>query len=217
MNKTDKNHDRKSMRDNHFNKIEICTFLGITIWGITQGEVTVFYLIYLFWFQELIRTIINVFYVFKKRDKVKDESGFQRAYGNFFILFVYFIFIVLLFGFMLNWNKKELLFANMEILLFRNLYFDLTVFLFALQYLIYRLREEKNNFDLGLFNKNHIVLYLSIIIGALIQLGFVKQFPEYFSGKELWGAALVALPFLLLKIFLGNKSYRSTSGEAKYK
>jgi len=32
----------------------------------------------------------------------------------------------------------------------------------------------------------------------------VRKYPEYFAGEKLWGPALVILPFLLLKIFLGG-------------
>lgn len=193
------------MAPGQFHRIETVTFFLITIWGVSQREVTVFYVIYLFWFREFVRSLIDLLHAFKNRNSHK--LSLKEGYGNFMILFVYLVFIVLLFGLMLNWNNRELLFSNMEILMFRNLYFDMNVLLFAIQYLIYRKGRGAGGIDLAIFNKNHLILHISIILGALIQLGLVKKYPEYFSGKELWGSALVVLPFLILKIWIGRKEF----------
>ncbi len=187
------------------NRIEIFTFLLTTLWGVAQGQVTVFYIIYLFWFQELLRTVINVGYAYAtgmqdgSRPLIKDWSG------NFFILFVYVIFITLLFGFMLNWGNLHLLGINIQTLFFRNWSFNANLSLFAVQYFLYRKHTGKQDFDLKLFNSNHIILHVSIITGALLQIMVVKKYPEYFSGNMLWGSALVVLPFLLLKVLIAQR------------
>jgi len=118
---------------------------------------------------------------------------------------IYLLFIVVLFGFMLNRDNLELLAINMRTLLLRNPGFDLNIMLFAVQYFFYRKNAGKKDLDIAVFNKGHIILHISIIVGALIQMGFVKKHPEYFSGNELLGSALVVLPFLLLKIWINRK------------
>jgi hypothetical protein len=187
--------------------IETLTFLLITIIGVIQGDVTVFYIIYLFWFQELIRTIINRIMTNKNDDRNKATS---LAYGSFFLLFIYLIFIVVLFGFILNWDNVHLMAINIRTLFFRNLYFNINILVFAAQYYLYRRNPDSDTIDqnlpgMSLFNRNHIILHISIIFGGLLQMAVVKRYPEYFSGDVLWGSALVISPFLLLKILIDRK------------
>lgn len=193
----------------HFHRTETLIFLLLTIWGVAQGQVTVFYIIYLFWFRELTRTIIDILYAYRNGKEDGKQPGLKEICGNILILFIYLVFIVLLFGFMLNWNNRELLFTNMQTLVFRNLCFNLNVSLFILQYALYRKSAGKKGLDIAVFGKSHIILHISIIVGALIQMGFVKRYPGYFSGGELWGSALVVLPFLLLKIWIGRAARNS--------
>lgn len=189
----------------YFHAIEIITFLLITIWGIIQGQVTVFYIIYLFWFQELVRSITDTLYAYKNGKENGKKPHLAEIGGGIFLLFIYLVFIVLLFGFMLNRDNTELLIVNMRTLMLRNLGFNLNIMFFIVQYTLYRISVGTKGLEITIFNKNHIILHISIILGALIQMGFVKKYPEYFAGHELLGAALVVLPFLLLKIWIGGR------------
>lgn len=195
--------------NNYFYRVETLTFLLLTIWGVAQGQVTVFYIIYLFWLQELIRTMVDILYASRSGKGDGKRPGLKDICWILFIHVIYLVFIVLLFGFMLNWKNRELLFTNMQTLLFRNLYFNLNILLFIFQYALYRKSAGKKDLDIAILSKGHIILHISIIVGALIQMGFVKRYPGYFSGGELWGSALVVLPFLLLKIWIGRASYRA--------
>lgn len=189
-----------------YNRIEILTFLLTTLWGVMQGEVTVFYIIYLFWFQELIRTVINVGYAYATGMQDGSRPVIKDWFGNFFILLVYVIFVILLFGFMLNWGNRHSMSINVQTLFFRNWSFNTNLILFAVPYFLYRKHTGTQDFDVKIFNRNHIILHVSIIAGALLQMMVVKKYPEYFSGDILWGSALVVLPFLLLKILIGRRS-----------
>jgi hypothetical protein len=180
-------------------KIDILTMLVITLLGITQGQVTVFYIIYLFWFQELIRTLVDFVYLFGKKKGVTEKFDFIKiSFGSFFILFIYVIFIVVLFGFMLNWDNRELLGQNILVLLFRNWYFNINMILFLAEYIYFRSKADNPNLQIPLFSKRHIILHVSIILGALMQLAVV---PHFNLENNVWSSALVILPFLLLKIF----------------
>lgn len=187
-----------------FRKTETLTFLLITILGVVSGEVTVFYIIYLFWFQELTRTTINTVYAFLYGKQDGNRPVLHEITGNCFILFIYIVFIVVLFGFMLNWDNYRLTAINLQTLLFRNLYFNINILLFTAQYIFYRKTVGSKGLNLAIFNRNHIILHVSIIVGALIQLSVVKRYPQYFAGDKLWGSALVVLPFLLLKVIFGK-------------
>lgn len=190
------------MRFSRFSNLETLVFLFITLLGLVNNEVTVFYVIYLFWFQEFIRTVVDFVYLLLRKKTFKEKISFVKvSSGNFFILYVYLIFIVVLFGFMLNWGDRELLGKNVLVLLFRNIYFNTNILLFLAEYVYFRSKANNTELQLYTFNRRHLVLHLSIIAGAFIQLAFI---PNYNIDNK-WGSVLVILPFLLLKIFLDKR------------
>lgn len=197
-----------------FNKTDIFVVSIFTLWGIAQGQVTVFYIIYLFWFQELIRTITNLFFIlYSDKNLEKNMPAVPlvpgQVFGAFFILFIYLVFIIVFFGFMLNWEQSTLVYLNFKTLFLKNWLFNANMLLFTLQYIIFRKYTGSGDLKMEIFNRNHIVLHISIILGALIQSFVVKSYPQYFSASNLWGSVLVILPFLLLKII--TESYTTTT------
>ncbi len=189
----------------HFHTIETLTFLLITIWGVAQGQVTVFYIIYFFWFQLLIRTIIDIVYARKNGEADGKKPTSAVIFGSMFIYFCYLSLIIVFFGVMLNFGNQDLVIINLRTLALRNPSFDLNIMLFAVQYALYRKQIGNKDLQIALFDRGQLILHISIILGAIIQMQFVKKHPEYFSGHELWDSALVVLPFLLLKILLNRK------------
>lgn len=194
----------------YFHTIETLTFLLITIWGVIAGQVTVFYIIYLFWFQLLVQTIIDIIHARKngQADGKKPSVGIIAA--NMFVYFCYLSLIIVFFGVMLNFDNQDLVIVNLRTLLLHNFGFDLNIMLFAVQYALYRKQIGNKGLQIAVFERGQLILHVSIIIGAFVQMMFVKKHPEYFSGHELWGAALVVLPFLFLKILFHRKSALQT-------
>lgn len=190
------------MRFSRFSNLETLLFLFITLLGLVNNEVTVFYVIYLFWFQEFIRTVVDFVYLLIRKKTVKERFSFIKvSFGNFFILYIYLIFIVVLFGFMLNWGNQELLGKNVLILMFRNVYFNVNILLFLAEYVYFRSKRDSEGLQFYVFNRRHIILHISIIVGTFIQLAFT---PNY-TIDSTWKSVLVVLPFLLLKIFLDKR------------
>ncbi len=193
---------KTKLRMKQLHKIDILTMLVITLLGVIQRQVTVFYIIYLFWFQELIRTVVDFTILLKEKKTSKEKFDFiSISFGSFFILFIYFIFIVVLFGFMLNWGNQILLRQNMLVLMFWNWFFNINIILFLIEYIYFRKQNNSEALRMELFNRRHIILHISIILGAMMQLAIVP----HFNINNEWTSALVILPFLLLKIFI-NKS-----------
>lgn len=183
----------------NFPKTETLTFLLITLLGVTNGQVTVFYIIYLFWFQELLRTLVDFFVIIQqKRTIVEKWLCLKMSFGSFFILWIYFVFIVLLFGFMLNWKKSDLLGDNLLVLMFRNWYFNINIILFLSEYIYFRKQADNTALEIYPFNRRHIILHISIILGAVIQLAIVPRL----EIESKWVSALVILPFMLLKLWI---------------
>ncbi len=180
-------------------KIDILTMLAITLLGIIQGQVTVFYIIYLFWFQELIRTLVDFEYLIWKKKTIREKFDFIKiSFGSFFILFIYVVFIVLLFGFMLNWGNRDLIGKNILVLMFRNWYFNANMLLFLAEYIYFRSRADNTDLQMPLFSRRHIILHISIILGAFVQLAIAPKL----NLENQWVSALTILPFLVLKIWI---------------
>ena len=164
-------------------KIDILTMLAITLLGIIQGQVTVFYIIYLFWFQELIRTLVDFVYLIWKKKTIREKFDFIKiSFGSFFILFIYVVFIVLLFGFMLNWGNRDLIGKNILVLMY------------------FRSRADNTDLQMPLFSRRHIILHISIILGAFVQLAIAPKL----NLENQWVSALTILPFLVLKIWIAR-------------
>lgn len=189
----------------YYHTLETFVFLLITIWGIIIGQVTVFYILYLFWFQLFIRTIIDILYALKYRQADGKKPSLFAIVGSMFVYFCYFSLIVAFFGFLLNSDNLDLVAINMKTLVLRNIGFDLNLLIFIVQYAFYRQQVGNKDIQIALFDKGHWILHISIILGVFIQMQLVKKHPEYFSGYELWGTAIVILPFLLLKILFNSK------------
>jgi hypothetical protein len=167
--------------------------------GIVQGQVTVFYIIYLFWFQELIRTLVDFVYLIWKKKTIREKFDFIKiSFGSFFILFIYVVFIVLLFGFMLNWGNRDLIGKNILVLMFRNWYFNANMLLFLAEYIYFRSRADNTDLQMPLFSRRHIILHISIILGAFVQLAIAPKL----NLENQWVSALTILPFLVLKIWI---------------
>lgn len=184
---------------NSLRKIDLLTTIVITILGLFQSQVTVFYIVYLFWFQELIRTVVDFVYLFLKKKTISEKFDFIKStFGSFFLLFIYLVFIVVLFGFMLNWNNRKLLNNNVLVLMFHNWYFNINILLFLAEYIYFRVKIKDSALQLYIFNRRHIVLHISIILGAFIQLAIAPNF----NINNILTSALVIVPFLLLKTLL---------------
>ena len=183
----------------YFKHFEIITLLIITIFGIIQGQVTVFYIIYLFWFQELLRTLVDLFHIMTHKKTAQDKIfAIRLAFGNFFLLFIYFVFIVVTFGIILNWSDKELLGQNILVVMFRNWFFNTNLLVFLLEYIYFRNQTDNSNLELKVFNRRHIILHISIIVGAFMQMAIAPRL--HIEG--IWVSVVTVAPFLLLKILL---------------
>lgn len=172
-----------------------------TLLTILNNQISVFYIIYLFWFHEFLRTIIKlVFYIFK-REKIVDKSAyFKTIKDKMFVLFIYFIFIFIFFGLIIDWKNNPLIFINLEVLMLKNTMFNLTIATFLVRELLLYINDELNSFKEHFFLSNGIIiLHISIIIGMFIW-GFVPKSIYENSNSNLLSGLIIA-PFLLLKFF----------------
>lgn len=93
-----------------------------TFWVFTEKE-NVFFLIYIFWWDEFIKTLSGLYIRIRHREQIENLPSYNILLSTrFFMLFVYFIFIVIIFGIGLAFSSKN--FENnsitFEVLLFGN-------------------------------------------------------------------------------------------------
>lgn len=126
------------------------------------------------------------------------------------ILFIYFVFIVVVFGWIMAFKELGHLGENVKIFAFRNWFFNINLIVFAAEY--YYLRSlQRTPIQLHIFNKRHIILHIAIIIGFLVH-GLIKNYITQDSG---WLAIAAVVPFLLLKTFLDKKEIKDTNRYSK--
>lgn len=171
-----------------------------------QGETTVFYIVYLYWWHELIASILDVVYSRRLRMQDKAHPVISFLGARLFLLGVYLVFIVTFFGFISSWENKEALKINITVFFFKDSMFTLNLAAILVNEWWWRSGSSipvRNIEDP--FTGRMLVMHLSIILGAIISFMVVKRFPELFSSTSLWGSVAVSLPFLVLKAFMTKR------------
>lgn len=184
-------------------------------YAVFKGFTTVFYIIYLYWWHELISSSLDGFYFYlhKKRNPgaaTEDPLLIVNPVRiRFFILAVYFVFIVVLFGFVSNWGNSQLIVMNVRVLMLKDFYFlaNLTCLLLNEWWLRHHYATKDNtpqkyNTAQHPFAGRMIVLHVSIIGGAVMYFWLLQEFPQTFIPGNLWGSVIIATPFLLAKAIL---------------
>ena len=195
--------------------VSLFAMIALTVVAIFNKSISVFYIIYLFWWDEFLKTIFDTLRYWFKKELIDDVPRFKsNTRGRMFFLFIYFVFIVLCFGFMLDWDNKDLMILNFRVLFFNNALFDFTIFSFLLRE-IYLYRNQTQKIDShSILSRGIITLHISIILGIFAWFFLANKFP---SLKQ-YSAVLAITPFLLFKIFFEmaeikeNNRLRKSSG-----
>lgn len=175
-------------------------FLILTLLSVLNGQTTVFYLMYFFWCNELIRIIIDKWYAKKNPNVINKDWQSSDFTGGLFSMGIYWVFLVVFFGFIAASNNRNIIFTNMEVLFFQNWFFNINLIFVLVERIYLHRKQQPLTIYFGAFNPNMIVLHVSIIVGGVILFFLVKQFPATFTPENTWGSVLIVLPFLFLKI-----------------
>lgn len=177
--------------------------------SVLQGSTTVFYIVYLYWWQELIASLLDGWY-----HKRKGSQGTVNPAGTrLFLLLIYFVFILVLFGVMINWDNYRLMGINLKVFLFKDWVFNFNLIGIALNEWRFRYKSTTvRNHASDPFSGRMLVMHISIIVSGFVYLFSSNRFPEIFSPQNYWGSVWTVLPFLLLKTAMirwENKSSES--------
>ncbi len=184
----------------HYRKWDFLIFTLLTILSLLNGQTTVFYLIYFFWWNELIRIILDKICFRHNPNAILVSDKKARAFESVIQMGIYFIFIVVFLGFLANWKNTVLLMINMDILFFQNAFFNINLILVAVERIYLHKAKQPLKVNFGSFTPNMIVLHISIILGAVLMFFVVRNLPDIFTPTNLWGSVIIILPFLLLKL-----------------
>lgn len=190
----------------HYRQWDFITFTVLTLLSVLSGQTTVFYLIYFFWCNELVRLFVDRF-CYKRNPNAVYEDGHSTDFGgSLFLMGIYWVFIVFIFGFIAGSDSTEIIIANMRVLVFHNWFFNINLIFVLVERIYLHKTRQPLQIYFGAFNPNTIVLHISIIVGAVLMFFVVKEYPNIFTPENRWGSALIALPFLLLKMCVGYLS-----------
>ena len=216
------------------------TSSAVLLYGIFFLQKNFFFIIYIFWFEALIQVLFNYFRIRKAgKDLTELPKGritinqreltlqdynnrpyFARyyAFGNLFLLFVYWVFIIIMVGFVfpLTANNKEMLIQNIRIMFFIDKAFLLALFVFfakslASYYNDYILGKEYEKTDVmkfsSIFNRQNLTMHVSLILGVACWFLVQRELPAY-SAYIMSAAATV---FILIKLLADLYEYNKAS------
>ncbi len=183
----------------------LLVFTVLTILSVLNGQTTVFYLIYFFWWNELLRMVVDVLCYKKNPNAVLEEADQKRQStsdlsGHLFLMSIYWVFIVVMFGFIAASAHADMLMVNMGVLFFKNWFFNANLLFVLLERILLHKTQQKVTLYFGVFNPAVIVLHISIIVGAALMFFVVNNYPDIFTPENRWGSALIVFPFLLLRM-----------------
>lgn len=190
----------------HYRQWDFLLFAVLTLLSVLNGQTTVFYLIYFFWWNELLRIIIDRI-LYKKNPNTK-FAGDKRdsIFSSFFMMGIYFVFIVVFFGFIAASDNTNLIMVNMKALFFQNWFFNINLLFVTAERIYLHKTQKPIEVSFGGFTTNMVILHISIIVGGCLLFFVVRTYPNIFTPENLWGSVLIALPFLLLKMAVAKFS-----------
>lgn len=184
----------------YYRQWDFILFAVLTLLSVWSGQTTVFYLLYFFWWNELIRLVVDRL-CYKRNPNAVYEDGHGKGFGeSLFLMGIYWVFLVVVFGFIAGADSTEIIIANMRVLFFHNWFFSINLIFVLLERLYLHKTRQPLQIYFGAFTPNTIVLHISIIVGAVLMFFVVREYPDTFTPENRWGSALIALPFLLLKM-----------------
>lgn len=193
------------MKSLHFSKLSLLGTVLFTVIALINKEITVFYMLYLFWWQALIEILTH--FGFQLKSKVPFYKAWKTNNSAFFLMGLYFVFIVILFGIVFSFSNFDLFALNAQILVFKNIPFALNIILslsLALIKLFTQDADDGSDAGFGILSTKMIILHISIILGAFIHFGVKHYYPESFEDS-IYPFILSAVPFLLLRTYIDWK------------
>lgn len=188
----------KDQRSDLAQYVSLFAMIAFTVLAIANKSISVFYILYLFWWDEFLKSCFDLLkYGFKKTQIEHPRAYISNIRGRLFFLMVYFVFIVIFFGVVLDNKTFDLVALNFEVLFFKNPLFNFSVLSFLLRELYLFKFNPQLMISHSVLSRGIITLHVSIILGIFIWALFTLKFQSF----KAYAALFSAIPFLLFKIF----------------
>jgi hypothetical protein len=151
----------------------------------------------MFWWHELINQVIGRIYNKKQVDAAAPQK--TGISSPILMMVVYFIFINAIFGLVADYSNKENIYTNLEILMFKNWFFNLYLIFTIVEHIYLYKNGLKSLNPETLISANMIVLHVSIILGGIATMVVVPRFQNFFTDQEQLRTLLIIMPFLFLR------------------
>lgn len=200
------------MKQKLSNNLNLFGTLVFSVIALVNQEISVFYMLYLFWWQELISIFGSVF------SKIKKGFPFFKSLKSLgqslFLMGIYFVFIVVMFGFVFSFRNEKLFSIFAEVLMFMNVSFNLNLLVALVLMLVKVFQDQIVHEDHEIFSSNMIVLHISIILGAGLHFLIKDYFDDSFDSKSIVPYVVSAVPFLILKTVF--EYYKNKENKGNY-
>ena len=195
------------------NFLSILAFTGYSIYVVLSGEANLFFIIYLYFLDEVIKNVFLTIKSIRLKALGQDMLAVNNALKTrFFMLFIYSVFIILVFGLFygLMISSKEEFTRNVMIFMFKDLYFNISILIIIVRESINLFIDFKNakqeNFQLEGMNNGMMVLHLSIIFGGFIWFLTSGKFEHFHFSFGAYNGVAIIFPFLLIKFLFDLSS-----------
>ncbi|PWS30618.1 DUF6498-containing protein [Pedobacter paludis] len=208
------------------NLISLLLFTAYSLYVVLSGQANLFFIIYLFFLDEVIK---NIFIAIKsmrfKALGIDTRAANSAIRARFFMLFVYSIFIVIVFGLfygLLNTSINEFT-RNLMIFLFKDIYFNISVSIIILRESINLFidlnKAKKEDFMIIPINSNIFILHLSIIFGGVMWFLTSGKFEYFHLSFGVYNQVAIIFPFIIIKFLFdlhALKKNDNTNAETAY-
>lgn len=195
----------------NINILFLVLFSAYAIYSITYQNASIFFIVYLFWFDELIRSISMYIQLKMYTEDLQIVPKFTKAQSltnvktRFFFLFVYSVFIVIVFGLFFHLDKEntDALGRNIEIVFFKDLAFNVCIMIAIVREIIQiRTASLNRNALIPIFSAmsgNLITIHVSIILGAFLWAITSGKFTSFSFTLGSFNKYAIILPFFIVK------------------
>lgn len=192
--------------------ISLLLMLTLTVVSVANKDISVFYILYLFWWDEFLKSFFDFLRrLFKKNQIANLEAYSKIVRTRFFFLFVYIVFIIVIFGLVINWEEDDIVLNNFNVVFFKNSFFNFTLLSFLLRE-IYLFRNDYGSIMVHhILSKGIITLHISLILGIIMWFFVTKQF----GLTGLYPTLISIVPFLLLKLYFETKEIQYNNLQRK--
>lgn len=192
--------------------VSLLLFTVLSVVAIVMKEITIFYVMYIFWWDELIKTLFDGIRFLFNRNLIMDPSIFTIILlVRFFMLCVYMLFIIVCFNVMVEENNNAGYDKNIEVIFFRNVIFNITLISFIVREAFNYVNHKKPTASITslILPKGALVLHISIIFGMFAWFLSSNNVFQLTEESKKYAPLFTIAPFILIKFLFDWSSLKA--------